>query len=134
MEKAVINPEGIFNHPGFSRMVAIRNPGTLIFIAGQTPSDANYEPVALGDYLGQYLQVMENLALQLAAAGATWDDVVFRRIFVLDVDKFAEAILAPGVPSFFDPARMPPSTMIGVTRLSKPEFLVEIDLMAVTAA
>lgn len=131
MKKEIINPPGVFKHPAFSRVVTIQSPGKLVFIAGQTPSDENYDPVAPGDYRAQYIKVMDNLGVQLAAAGAGWDDVVFRRIFVLDVDAYIRMLRSPDLPVYYSPGRMPPSTTIGVTRLSKPEFLIEIDLMAV---
>nr|WP_254428602.1 RidA family protein [Ruegeria atlantica] len=104
----------------------------LVFIAGQTPSDENYECVAPGDYRGQYIQVMKMLDIQLKAAGATWDDVVFRRMFVRDIDEFFKIFYEDDLPQYGD--GRPPSTLIGVTRLSQPGFLIEIDLMAVTKA
>ncbi len=132
MEREDINPAGIFKHWAFTRVVTVKGPMKLIFIAGQTPSDENYKPVARGDYRAQYLKVMENLDIQLKAAGASWDDVVFRRMFVIDVDKFVQTLQDPKLPGFFNADKPPPSTMIGVTRLSNPDFLIEIDLLAVT--
>ena len=70
MEREFINPEGIYEHPAFTRVVTVKGPMKLVFIAGQTPSDENYRPVAPGDYLGQYIAVNENLEKQLEAAGA----------------------------------------------------------------
>lgn len=75
---------------------------------------------------------MTYLDLQLSAAGATWDGVVYRRMFVRDVDKFIAMFRAPDVPKYGD--GRPPSTLIGVTRLSHPDFLIEIDLIAVVDA
>ena len=75
MEREHINPEGIFEHPAFTRVVTVTGPTKLVFVAGQTPSDENYRPVAPGDYLGQYIAVNENLEVQLKAAarpGTTW--------------------------------------------------------------
>ena len=132
MEKQFINPPGIFKHPAFTRVVTVKGPMKLVFVAGQTPSDIEYKPVASGDYRGQYIKVMESLDVQLKAAGATWDDVVYRRIFVLDVDKYLAVSRDPSTPKFGNPDRPPPSTLIGVTRLSNPDFLIEIDLMAIT--
>ncbi len=106
----------------------------LIFIAGQTPSDENYNAVSIGDYRAQYIAVMENLEIQLEAAGAGWDDVVFQRIFVLDVDKFKNQTRGEDAPKFGDPNNPPPTTLIGVTALADPDFLIEVDLMAITDA
>ena len=129
MERHDIDPPAIFKHPAFKRVVTVQGDMKLVFIAGQTASDENYDCVAPGDYRAQYLHVMNSLDIQLQAAGATWDDVVFRRMFVLDVDEFAKIYWDKTLPTFGD--GRPPSTLIGVTRLSKPEFLVEVDLMAV---
>lgn len=129
MERHDIDPPDIFRHPAFKRVVTVQGDMKLVFIAGQTASDENYDCVAPGNYRAQYLHVMNSLDIQLKAAGATWDDVVFRRMFVLDVDEFAKIYWDKTLPTFGD--GRPPSTLIGVTRLSKPEFLVEIDLMAV---
>lgn len=134
MEKKHINPPELFKHPSYTRIITVTGPSKLIFIAGQTPSDENYKPVAVGDMRGQYLRVMEALDLQLKAAGATWDDVVYRRLFVLDMDAFIKVQTDPTMKFPWNPDRPPPSTLIGVTRLSHPDFLIEIDLMAVVAA
>jgi enamine deaminase RidA (YjgF/YER057c/UK114 family) len=134
MEKAYLNPQGIYKHPAFTRVISVKGPMRIVSIAGQTPSDENYRPVAKGDMRAQYIKVMQNLEIQLTAAGATWDDVIYKRIFVLDVDEYIKATRGPNpAPVFGDPAKQPPSTMVGVTRLSNPAFLVEIDLLAICA-
>jgi enamine deaminase RidA (YjgF/YER057c/UK114 family) len=129
MNRTEIDPPELFNHPAFKRVVTVQGDMKLVFIAGQTPSDEDYRPVAPGDYKQQYIQVMNNLDIALNAAGATWDDVVYRRMFVIDVDAFLQIFYDNDLPKYGD--GRPPSTLIGVTRLSNPEFLVEIDLMAV---
>ena len=131
-ERTHINPPELFRHPAYTRVITVACPGRLVFIAGQTPSDAQYEPVAVGDLRAQYLHVMDALSLQLEAAGATWADVVFRRIYVLDMDGFLAMQRDPSLPQPGPPNLPPPSTLIGVTRLSHPDFGLEIDLLAVT--
>src|SRR5262245_881722 len=74
-----INPAGVYKHPNFTRVVTVKSPCKMIFIAGQTPSDIEYKCVAPGDFKGQFIQVMDNLKKGLEAAGATFDDVVHRR-------------------------------------------------------
>ena len=133
MERQHIEPEGLYRHPAFSAIVTVTDPGKWHFFAGRCAVDEQYRCTAPGDFLGQYRRVMEILDLELRTVGATWDDVVFRRIFTLDVDAFLEASANdPVIQGYWNPERMPPSTLIGVTRLSDPEFLIEIDLMAVT--
>lgn len=132
IERHEIDPPELFNHPGYKRIVTVQGDMKMVFIAGQTASDENYKCVAPGDLRAQYLHVMKNLDIQLKAAGATWDDVVFRRIFVLDVDDWGKMIFDPTLPKYGD--GRPPSTLIGVTRLSNPEFLIEIEVWAVVSA
>ncbi|MBM3485087.1 MAG: RidA family protein [Alphaproteobacteria bacterium] len=134
MERQHINPPALFKHPSYTRVVTVQGPSKLVFIAGQTPSDETYRPIGKGDLKRQYERVMEALDLQLRAAGAGWDDVVFRRIFVLDMDAFIKVQTDPSTTYPWHPDRPPPSTLVGVTRLSHPDFMIEIDLMAVVAA
>jgi enamine deaminase RidA (YjgF/YER057c/UK114 family) len=132
VEKEFINPPELYKHPSYSRVVTVKGPCKFIFIAGMTPSGDSYEPVAKGDYKKQYERVIEGLTIQLKAAGATWDDVIVRRVFTLDVDALQKALREVKRPE--NMANPPTSTMIGVTRLSHPDFLIEIDLVAVTDA
>jgi enamine deaminase RidA (YjgF/YER057c/UK114 family) len=134
VEKEFINPPELYRHPSYSRVVTVKGPCKFIFIAGMTPSDDDYQPVHKGDYRRQYERVIEGLTIQLAAAGATWDDVIVRRTFTLDVDKLREAMHDPATSRPEDADHPPTSTMIGVNRLSHPDFLVEMDLIAVVGA
>ena len=134
MKKQFLNPHGVFKHPGFTRVVTAEGAMKWVFIAGQTPSDQNYRCVSPGDLRAQYIHVMNQLKLQLEAAGATFADVVYRRTFVLDVDAYMKIARDPATPKYFNAERMPGSTMVGVTRLSDPEFLIEVDLLAVVQA
>ncbi len=134
MEKKFINPPELYKHPNYSRVVTVKGPCKFIFIAGQTPSDDQYQPVGKGDYKAQYERVIAGLTIQLKAAGASWNDVVVSRIFTLDVDALAKVLRDPATKRPDNSEHPPTSTMIGVTRLSHPDFLVEIDLVAITEA
>jgi enamine deaminase RidA (YjgF/YER057c/UK114 family) len=131
VEKERINPPGVFKHPNFTRVITVKGGGKMIFIAGQTPSDMEYKCVAPGDFRGQFISVMDSLQKALAAAGATFDDVVHRRTYVLDMDKYLAAMRGPDIPRYWNPDKQPASTTVQVSRLSDPCFLIEIDLLAV---
>ena len=134
MEKQIINPPEMMRHPSYSRVITVKGPCKFIFIAGQTPSDMQYQPVFPGDYKKQYEYVMDALSVQLKAAGASWSDVVVRRVYTLDVDALIKVMRDPTTRKYENAEAMPTSTMIGVTRLTNPGFLIEIDLVAVTDA
>ena len=109
-----------------SKANAIRHPGISEVIYCRC--------VAPADLKARHIKVMENPQVQLEAPGETWDDVVYRRTFVPDVDEYPKVRMDPDVPRFENADKLPPSTMIGVTRLSNPEFLIEMDLMAIVEA
>ena len=134
MEKQIINPPEMMKHPSYSRVITVKGPCKFIFIAGQTPSDMQYQAVFPGDYKKQYEYVMDALSVQLKAAGASWSDVVVRRVYTLDVDALIKVMRDPTTRKYENADAMPTSTMIGVTRLTNPGFLIEIDLVAMTDA
>lgn len=133
-ERHHINPEGLFRHPAYDRATTIQGSSKLIFIAGLTAADEKYRAIAPGDYRAQYIAINEQLDMVLKESGAGWEDVVFRRIFVLDIPSFQKVIVDPSLTVPWKPGFAPPSTMIGVTRLSNPDFLIEIDLLAAVPA
>ena len=68
--------------------------------------------------------VLDGLTLQLRAAGATWDDVVSRRMYALDVPDFLKVLNDRTLSVPWDVNRPSPSTLIGVTALANPGFLI----------
>ncbi len=131
MATEYINPPGLYKHKSYTRIMKVKNPTELIFIAGQTPADDNYLPLHPGDLRAQYIAVLEGLSLELEAAGATWDDVVFRRMYAVDVGAFMQVLTDPTIPHPWNRETPSPSTLIGVTRLSNPGFLIEVEIVAV---
>lgn len=130
MPRERINPPGLFKHPYFTQILKVENPATVIFLAGVTPADENYQPLHPGDVRGQYKAILDALTFQLKEAGATWDDVVFRRMYAVDVPEFMKVVLDPTFPLPWHPDRPSPSTLIGVTALSNPGFLIEVEIVA----
>jgi enamine deaminase RidA (YjgF/YER057c/UK114 family) len=128
MQKEHINPPGVLDHPAFTRVITVTGPTKLIFIAGQTPQSDDFGCVAPGDMRAQYLFVIDKLTKQLTAAGATWNDVTHRRVYTTDISALRKVTQDSSVQRPFTKA--PCSTMVGVTELSHPDFMVEIDLIA----
>jgi len=108
---------------------AIVASGQLLFAAGQIALDpATGAIVGMGDVAQQTEQVMANLQAVLAAAGASWADVVKTTVFLADMNDFAamNAVYA----RYFDAAIAPARACVEVARLPK-DVLVEIDCIAV---
>ena len=131
MTREYINPPGVPKRVHYTRVLTIDKPSKLIYIAGQTPADDNYQPLHPGDVRAQYIAVLDGLTPQLKAACATWDDVVFRRMYAVDVAAFLKVMNDPTVELPWDKAKPSPSTLIGVAALSNPGFLIEVEIAAV---
>ncbi len=106
-------------------------PGRLIFISGLLARDRDGEIVGRGDMARQIRQVGENLKAALAAADATLPDLVRTQTFTTDIDEFFRHV---DVRMEYFGAVLPTSTTVEVRRLSHPEFLVEIEAIAVKAS
>ena len=126
MKKELHNPSKFDHYPAYSRAISIESPGRLHFIAGCTAGDENYNPLQKGDVVKQYYVIMEQLEESLKACGATWDDVVMRRIYVLNMDDFLNKIQTGTTQKhFWQVGAYPPSTLVEITRLSNKDFLIE---------
>jgi 2-iminobutanoate/2-iminopropanoate deaminase len=110
----------------YSHVVVVEGHRT-IFIAGQLARDRQGNVVGKGDMRAQIRQVGENLKAALAAAGATLNDLVKTTTYVTDIDEFFKHVDVRA--EYF--GALPTSTTVEVRRLAHPDFLVEIDAIAV---
>jgi enamine deaminase RidA (YjgF/YER057c/UK114 family) len=113
----------------YSQVVVIESNGCRqIFVAGQTPRDRDGNCVGLGDMRAQIAQVGENIKAALEAAGATLADIVKTTTYVTDMDEYFKH---QDVRMLYFADALPTSTTVQVARLSRPEFLVEIEVLAI---
>lgn len=129
MPTQFINPPSLNPTFGWTHVVKT-GPGTTIHISGQTGIDAAGNVVGPGDLRRQTEQTFENLKLALAAAGATFQNVVHSRLYVVDFKTEMLPILREVRSRHFDQSNPPASTLVGVTALAKPEWLIEIEVTA----
>ncbi|ATB39555.1 hypothetical protein CYFUS_004999 [Cystobacter fuscus] len=134
MPVTLINPDGIPNTDAFRyRQVAIATGTRQVHIAGQVAYDANGQLVARGDLAGQVAQAYRNVAIALAAAGATFNDVVRLTFYVVDWKREMISDFLAGIDQVAEELKiMPaPASLIGVSMLFEPGVLVEIEATAV---
>jgi enamine deaminase RidA (YjgF/YER057c/UK114 family) len=124
------NPPELSRPTGYTHIVEAR-PGRIIYVAGQIALDASGALVGAGDARAQALQVFENLKAALAAAGATFDDVVKLNWYVTDVGSLAA--FREVRDAFVNVERPPASTFVKVAGLVREEFLIEVECVAVAA-
>ena len=127
-----LNPPALSTPTGYSHVVEALGPGRLIYIAGQVPLDRDGKLVGPGDFRAQVTQVFENLKNALAAAGAGFGDVIKTNNYLVDVSH--RPILREVRERYLNNAAPPASTLIGVTALALPEWLVEIEAVAFVSA
>lgn len=125
-----LKPPGLFNVPSFSQVTTARD-GKLVFVSGQIAWDEKGKPLFPNDLESQTRKTYENLQLALAAAGATFKDVVKCTIFVKNLDTEKWKLVSKVRKEFLIPDHAPASTMVGVTGLVFDELLVEIEAYAV---
>ena len=132
MERRNIQPETlarrvVSGHVLYSHVVVVEGRRT-IFISGQLARDRHGTIVGKGDMRAQIRQVGENIKAALEAAGATLADLVKITTYVTDIDEFFRHVDVRM--EYF--GALPASTAVEVRRLSHPDFMVEIEAIAVT--
>jgi len=127
MPRVIIQPEGVWDpRPRFAQVVRI---GNHVYVAGQTAVDERGNVVGKGNIDAQARQVFRNLQKCLEAAGANYDQVVKLNIYSTDLDAHLPA-LTKTRREFF-PREPVASTTIQVPRLVHPDWLLEIEAVAV---
>jgi enamine deaminase RidA (YjgF/YER057c/UK114 family) len=129
MERRIINPWTWRDRFGFVQANDVTGAVRTLHCAGQTSVDESGEPVYAGDMGAQVSQALDNVETVLRDAGLTLADVRLD-YYTTDVDRF----LPEGGPvlgaRFRQSGCRPASTLLGVTRLARPELLVEIEATA----
>jgi enamine deaminase RidA (YjgF/YER057c/UK114 family) len=124
-----IDPDSLNNNPAFTNVVVEGNVKT-VHIGGQDALNASGEIVGKGDIVAQIEQILANLRTALAAGGAEPEHIIKWNIYVVEGQSLQGAFAAfqnawPQTPN-------PPAiTLVFVSGLAHPDFLVEMDAVAV---
>jgi enamine deaminase RidA (YjgF/YER057c/UK114 family) len=125
-----LNPPELGTPPGYSQIVEVTGR-RMIFIAGQTALDGDGNLIGKNDFAAQAAQVFENLGIALRASGCTAANLVKLTVFLTDMDNLAPYREARN--RFFTsvtPAAAPAVTLVEVSKLYGPDFLIEIEAIA----
>jgi enamine deaminase RidA (YjgF/YER057c/UK114 family) len=125
-----LNPPELGAPPGYSQIVEV-TARRMIFIASQTALDTDGHLIGKNDFAAQAGQVFENLAVALRASGCTAANLVKLTVFLTDMDNLARDREARN--RFFNsvtPPAAPAVTLVEVSKLYGPDFLIEIEAIA----
>lgn len=131
MSNNFINPPTIHTPRGYSHVVETHG-GRTIYIAGQVAMDISGNLVGAGDLAAQARQVFENLKAALESVGGDFSHVVKFTIYTLDVSQVQT--VRDIRDQYVNTQQPPASTLVGVSALFRPEYLIEIEAIAVIPA
>jgi enamine deaminase RidA (YjgF/YER057c/UK114 family) len=129
MTLELINPEDLPTPATYTHVV-IATGSRLVFIAGQEPEDEHGNLIGPGDLALQARQVFSNVGRALAAAGARPEQVTKITILVVDYRREHLPAIEAGRQALFGDHK-PADTLVGVEALSHPEYLIEVEAIAV---
>jgi len=120
---AIRKPGGVF-----SQATVIESEGRLVFISGMTARRPDGTIAGLGDISAQTKQVCENIKSAVEAAGGTLDDICRVDVYVRNMEHFDK--IHEVRRQYFKPP-LPASTMVEITKMTSPDYLIEINAIAV---
>ena len=135
IERENIFPDGlpkriVKGHVLYSPVVTVV-PGKLVFVSGILARDSKGEIVGKGDMAAQIRQVFDNIKTALAAAGATMADIVkLNTYLVAEVSQDDLPKMRAIRDRYLNKEKPPASTLVVVSRLARPGWLIEIEAIA----
>jgi len=120
--------KGVYEPPIYAQAVKVRGADTLLYIAGQVDYDGQGGCAHPGDFKAQARAVLEALKAQVEAGGGSVANIVKVNTYVTDMRYRTD--YGPIRSEFFGP-KMPAHTMVAVSALAAPEFLIEVEAVAV---
>ena len=118
----------VYDPPMYSQAVKVSGAQTILYIAGQVAYGADGSPAHAGDFKAQARVALQCLKAQVEAGGGSMASIVKVNTYLTDIRHRAD--YAPVRAEFFG-AKMPAHTLVAVAALAQPEFLIEIEAVAV---
>lgn len=125
-----INPTSLHHNPAFTNVVTVTGPVRTVYVGGQNAVDNKGVVVGKGDFKAQSEQVLKNIQAALAAGGAQPEHVVKWNMYIVQGQPLEEGFAA--FQRVWGSRPNPPAISAAfVAGLAHPDFLVEIDVIAV---
>ena len=120
--------KSVWDPPIYSQAVKVTGAQTILYIAGQVAYDDKGNPAHRGDFKAQARACLQALKAQVEAGGGTMANIVKVNTYLTDIRHRPD--YAPIREEFFG-KKMPAHTLVAVAALAAPEFLIEIEAVAV---
>lgn len=125
-----LNPELLHKNPAFTQVISVSGPVKTVYVGGQNAVDAQGNIVGKGDVKAQVQQVLANLREALAATGAGPEHIIKWNVYLVQGQSVREGFEA--FQQFWGYHLNPPAiTMLYVSGLANPDFLLEMEAVAV---
>jgi enamine deaminase RidA (YjgF/YER057c/UK114 family) len=121
-------PEGVYKAPGYSQGIKVTGAQTILFLAGQVSYEKDGTAKHKGDFKAQARECFACLKRLVEGAGGTVKNIVKLNTYVLDVAN-RPAYREARKEVFGD--HEPASTMVQISALASPDFLIEVEAIAV---
>ncbi len=118
----------VFDAPGYCQGVKVTGAQTILFLAGQVAYDEKGGVAHAGDFRGQARAVLQAVKAMVEAGGGTVANIVKLTTYLTDMRN--RAALVPIREEFFG-KKQPPGTLISAPALAHPDWLIEVDAIAV---
>jgi len=125
-----INPDGLIKNPAFTQVVTVSGPVKTVYIGAQNAVDRGRNIVGKGDIGAQTEQILKNIEVCLAAAGARKEHLISWNIFVAEGQDLTPAFEA-GMRWWGQNAAPPLNNVVLVSGFVPADFLISIDAIAV---
>ena len=125
-----INPDSLIKNPDFTHVLVVEGNVRTVHIGGQDAVNASGEIVGKGDIVTQVEQILANLRAALAATGAGPEHIIKWNIYIVEGQSL-QAAFAAYQNAWPETPNAPAITGVFVSGLAHPDFLVEMDAVAV---
>ncbi len=120
--------KSVWDPPSYAQAVKVSGAQTILYLSGQVAYDGAGAAAHPGDFKAQARAALQALKAQVEAGGGAMRDIVKVNTYLTDIRHRAD--YGPIRQEFFGD-KMPASTLVAVAALAHPDFLIEIEAVAV---
>ena len=125
-----VNPEALNKNPAFTNVIVVTGSVKTVYVGGQDALDASGTIIGKGDLKAQTEQVLKNVQVALAAGGAQLEHIIKWNLYVVQGQPLRAGF--EGFQRVWGNRPNPPAiSFVFVSGLAHPDFLVEMDAIAV---